>query len=134
MPLPAARAFICYDRRHDGELGAYLDGQAGNGDSPFDVVASSADPQQQGWEEATREQVRACDVMLVLCGDHSDTSEAMAGELRMAQDEDIPYLLLIGRARSGGRRPTSARHDDPLVPWTWDSVKTFVQQVRVPTR
>jgi len=56
--------------------------------------------------------------MIVLCGEHTESSEAMGAELRMAQQAKIPYLLLWGRRDSMCTKPIGARPSDGIYNWT----------------
>ena len=49
----------------------------------------------------------------------------VSAELRIAQEENIPYFLLQGRS-DGGTKPTAAKDSDKIYKWTWDNLKLLI--------
>lgn len=56
--------------------------------------------------------------MIVLCGEHTQSSVTMSAELHMAQKAKIPYLLLWGRRDSMCTKPIGAKKGDGIYKWT----------------
>jgi hypothetical protein len=121
------RAFISFDYDHDSDLKTMLVGQARNADTPFVIADWSVKEHQTGnWKEKVRRRIRAVDVVIVLCGNHTHTAIGVTEELRIARAEGKPYFLLAGRASGRNKKPTSARTSDKLYRWTWDNLKTLI--------
>ena len=57
---------------------------------------SIKEPVSSNWKENARRRIRGCDVVVVLCGEHTDTASGVAAELAIAQEESVPYFLLRG--------------------------------------
>lgn len=93
------RTFISFDY----DIKECLVGQARNPDSPFEITDMSIkEPVSSNWKENARRRIRGCDVVVVLCGEHTDTASGATAELTIAQEEGIPYFLL--RGRGGGKK------------------------------
>jgi hypothetical protein len=56
--------------------------------------------------------------MIVLCGEHSEASIGMAEELRVAREEETPYILLWGRRAVMCTKPIGAKPAEGMFSWT----------------
>lgn len=111
--------FASYDREHDGDLYDRLVEQASRSGSRFELVAHSATRGvEDHWDQALRDAIRRSDAVIVVCGASTDASGRMGAELRTAQEEDRPYLLVWGRREAMCTRPTTARPTDSMYSWT----------------
>lgn len=124
--MTKTRVFISYDYDHDARIKDLLVGQARNPDSPFEIADWSIKQASPGWKAEARRRIRATDVVVVLCGQHTHTATGVAVELSIAQEERIPYFLLAGYANVPCRKPTSALATDSLYKWTWDNLKALI--------
>jgi hypothetical protein len=125
------RAFISFDYDHDSDLKTMLVGQSRKLDTPFEIADWSIKEHQTGdWKKKARQRIRAVDVVIVLCGNHTNTATGVKEELRIAREEGIPYFLLAGRRVGANRKPTSARDADKVYRWTWDNLKALVHGSR----
>ncbi len=80
-----------------------LVGQAKLKDSPFEITDMSIKEKIDcNWKENARRRIKGCDVVVVLCGEHTDTATGVTAELTIAQEEKIPYFLLKGRPDKAG--------------------------------
>jgi hypothetical protein len=102
-PLPGrpASIFVCFDARHDADLGARFANQCRAAGSPLAVV--------------------------VLCGEHTDSASNVAREFGIAQEQSIPYVLLWGRRATPCTRPLMARSSDHFYTWIWDIVVAQIE-------
>jgi len=80
----------------------------------------------EDWKKKVRARIKRCDLVAVICGEHTDTATGVSAELRIAQDEEIPYFLLHGRKDKTCKKPTSAKSTDKIYNWTWDNLKTLI--------
>ena len=86
------RTFISFDYDHDHDIKECLVGQARNADSPFEITDMSIkEPISFNWKENARRRIKMCDVVVILCGEHTDTASGVTAELTIAQEEGIPY-------------------------------------------
>lgn len=120
------RVFISFDYDNDVVLKDFLIGQAKLPGSPFLIADWSIKVASPSWRSEARRRIRAADLVIVICGNHTDTATGVAIELRIAQEEGIEYFLLNGYSDSTGRRPTSAKATDKIYKWNWDNLKTLV--------
>lgn len=121
------RVFISFDYDNDVDLKILLIGQARNPDSPFDVTDMSIKKTVlTDWEENARRRIKGCDVVVVICGYKTDKATGVSLELKMAQEEGVPYILIKGRATGKCVKPTSAKEFDRIHDWTWDNLKLLV--------
>ncbi|WP_245792773.1 TIR domain-containing protein [Boudabousia marimammalium] len=123
------RAFISFDYDHDARLKDLLVGQAKYPDSPFEIADWSIKTASPTWRAEARRRIRSAGLVIVLCGRHTDTATGVAAELRIAKEENVPYLLLAGY-KDLVRLPTSAESSDTLYEWTWNNLKSLIQGKR----
>ena len=120
------RVFASFDRSRDGDLGERLLGQSRSSDSPFEVADWSGKgsvPGDASAEESLRERMDRVDALIVLCGEHTDSSIEVSLELRTAQDQRKPYFLIRGRRELTCTKPVGAKADDTLYTWIWQILK-----------
>jgi len=127
QPMAKKRVFTSFDFDHDEDLRNLLVGQSKNPDSPFEMADWSVKEAESGdWEEKVRARIRRCQLIVVLCGEHTDSASGVGAELRIAQDEGIPYFLLWGRSSKTCKKPMSAKSTDRIYNWTWDNLKQLI--------
>jgi len=124
------RTFISFDYDHDARLKDLLVGQARNNDSPFDITDMSIKEASANWKTNARTRIKGCDVVVVLCGEHTDTAIGVSTEIQIAQDEGISYFLLKGYADKSCKWPKSSKDSDSMYKWTWDNVKLLMNGTR----
>lgn len=125
------RIFVCYDRVNDDDLHEQLAEQASHPTASFEIVGrSSGTPEGDPMDGRTRRAISAADQVVVICGEASDGSSLMADELRIAQEEDRPYLLLWGRRESMCTRPTTAKATDSMYSWTFANLQDRLLALR----
>lgn len=125
------RVFTSFDFDHDEDLRNLLVGQSKNPDSPFEMADWSVkEPMTGDWKEKVRTRIRQCDLVIVICGEHTDTASGVSAELSIAQEEDIQYFLLWGRSDKTCKKPKSAKSTDKIYKWTWDNLKALIGGAR----
>jgi hypothetical protein len=123
--------FVSYDREHDADLHDLLVEQAEKTTSGFEISARSRTPAQTDlWDEALRREIREADEIIVICGEHTDRSERVARELRIAQEEKRPYFLLWGRRDLMCTKPTTAKPADGMYSWTREILQVQLLTLR----
>ncbi|MGH3971578.1 MAG: TIR domain-containing protein, partial [Mycobacterium sp.] len=78
--------FISFDYDHDLDVKNLLVLQAKNPDSPFEIIDWSIKEASADWKAKARQRIRASDVVVVLCGEHTDTAVGVAAELSITQE------------------------------------------------
>lgn len=121
------KAYICFDYDNDYELKECLVGQAENSDSPFSISDVSIKQEiQSNWKRYARQKIRKADVVIVICGKHTDKAKGVAAELSITQEEHKPYFLLCGRSDENVRKPMNATISDKIYKWTWENLKILI--------
>lgn len=121
------RVFISFDYDHDEGAKIMLAGQAKLSDSPFDFKDSSVKEHLTGdWKDKVRRRMDNIDVVIVLCGQHTDRATGVAAELAIAQEKSKSYFLLAAYSDKTCKKPTSARTSDSIYKWTWENLKTLI--------
>ena len=86
-------AFISFDYDHDLDLKNLLVGQSRNSDSPFDIKDMSIkEAISSNWKAYARKRIKACDVVIVICGQHTNTATGVSAEIQIAREESVPYF------------------------------------------
>ena len=126
-----ARVFISFDYDNDAELARTLVGQANQQDSPFSIKdCSLRGPVTEKWQVKVRDLIRAADLVIVICGKHTDVASGVAAELAIAREENKPYFLLRGRPNDVCKKPRMALKDDEIYKWTWKNLKMLIAGAR----
>ena len=126
------RTFISFDYDYDLSLKNLLVGQAKNDDSPFEITDMSikAPIIDEDWKKNARRRIKGCDVVVVMCGEHTDTATGVSAELHIAQDEGTSYFLLKGYSDRTCYKPKAAKTSDKMYRWTWDNLKLLINGAR----
>ena len=121
------RTFISFDYDHDSDLKVLLVRQAKNSDSPFEITDMSIkETIDSNWKAKARTRIKGCDVVIVICGEKTDTAAGVSAELKIAQEEKVPYFLLNGRSGKTCVKPKGVLSSDKLYKWTWDNLKSLI--------
>lgn len=121
------RGFISFDYDHDEGAKIMLAGQAKLPDSPFDFKDASINEHLTGdWKEKVRRRMDNIDVVIVLCGEHTNRASGVAEELTIAQERNKSYFLLAAYSDKNYTKPTSAKSSDKVYKWTWDNLKALI--------
>jgi hypothetical protein len=129
--MPKQRAFISFDYDNDSDLKILLIGQAKNPDSPFSITDMSIKEKiNRDWKEKARTRIKGCDVVIIICGEKTDTAAGVAAELEIAQEEEIPYFLLWGYSGKKCVKPQGALSNDKIYNWTWENLKSLINGAR----
>jgi len=65
-------------------------------------------------------------VVVVICGERTNSATGVSAELTFAKQESVPYFLLKGRAEKACVKPVSATALDKMYGWTWDNLKNLL--------
>lgn len=125
----AQRAFISFDYDNDARLKDLLVGQSKNPDSPFEITDWSIKTASPTWRVEARRRIRAAGLVIILCGRNTRSAVGVAEELKIAQEEGVPYFLLAGY-NTGSVKPTTAKSTDKLYKWEWPILKKLVNGAR----
>ena len=122
------RVFISFDYDNDVELKNLLVGQSKNPDSPFEITDMSIKQTiEKDWKENARRRIKSCDLVVVICGEHTNSASGVHTELKIAQEEGVPYFLLWGRSTKKCVKPLSAKQTDYIYRWSWDNLKILIK-------
>lgn len=129
--MATKRAFISFDYDHDLDLKNLLVGQAKNEDTPFSIQDFSIkEAIAKDWKDKARTRIRGCDIVIVICGESTNTATGVSAELEITQEEGVSYFLLWGRNGKTCVKPTAAKAADKIYEWTWDNLKKLINGSR----
>ena len=121
------RTFISFDYDHDASLKTLLVGQARNEDSPFEITDMSIkETISTNWKQNARTRIKGCDVVVVICGEYTNTATGVSAELEIAQEENISYFLLKGYSNKTCVKPKAAKSSDKIYTWNWENLKLLI--------
>jgi len=115
------RVFVSFDDPTDRDLHDRLHLQSIQAGSTFVFSGrSEAGEISEPSARSARRKIREADEVVVLCSEHTAASERMEMELRIAQEEQKPYLFLWGRRDHQCTKPVGAKSTDSMYSWTRD--------------
>jgi hypothetical protein len=121
------RAFVSFDYDNDLDLKVLLVGQAKHEDTPFDIADFSIkEAISKDWKEKAKSRIKSCDVVIVICGEHTDSATGVSAEIELAREVQTPYFLLWGRASKTCKKPLAALASDKIYTWSWENLKTLI--------
>ena len=110
------RVYVSFDLEHDRDLHDRLLAQSG--ESAFAVSSGSeAGDMTEAWVAGVRLLMTEADEVVVICGEHTNASRRVSAELKIAQEERKPYVLLWGRREKMCKKPKSALATDGIYGW-----------------
>jgi hypothetical protein len=121
-----AKSFISFDYDNDKILKDFLVGQSKHEDSPFEISDWSIKEPSSDWKDKAKSRIKRSDIVIVICGKHTDTATGVSTELSIAQEEKKDYFLLAGYSDGGNKKPKSAKDNDKIYKWTWDNLKDLI--------
>jgi hypothetical protein len=111
------RIYVSFDLEHDRDLHDRLLAQSSQ--SEFTISSGSeAGDMTEAWVARVRLLIAEADEVVVICGEHTHGSRRVSAELKIAQEERKPYVLLWGRREKMCKKPQSARAIDGMYGWT----------------
>lgn len=119
------RAFISFDYDHDQALKELLVGQSKHPDTPFAIADHSIKEASSTWKAEARKRIKGCDVVIVLCGQNTDTASGVSTEISIAKEEGVDFFLLAGYSDGRCKLPKAASNSR-LYKWTWENLKNLV--------
>jgi hypothetical protein len=127
MPPPKkCRAYISFDYDYDQGLKNLLVGQSRLPASPFVMEDWSIKEETKGWKTDARRRIHRSDVVIVICGEHTDRAVGVTAEIEIAREEHVPYYLLRGHKTGRTRRPGGTSWlRDTIHPWDWDKLRSI---------
>lgn len=129
--MPKPRVFISFDVDNDSDAKTMLAGQAKHEDSPFDFKDASVKDHLPGdWKEKVRRRMDNVDIVVVLCGQRTNTAKGVAAELEIAREKKKDYFLLAAYSDRTCLKPTTAMSTDKMYSWTWDNLKKLIGGAR----
>lgn len=125
------RVFTSFDFDHDEDLRNLLVGQSKHSDSPFELADWSVKAPMTGdWKAKVRTRIKKTDQMVVICGTNTDSAAGVSVEMKIAQEEGIPYFLLWGRNGKTCKKPKAAKSSDKIYKWNWENLKGLIGGAR----
>ena len=129
--MAKTRAFISFDFDHDDDLRNLLAGQSQHPDTPFEIKDRSLkEPLTGDWKSKVRRRMDNVDVVIVICGEFTDTATGVAAELTIAREANKAYFLLWGRNGKKCTKPSSAFSTDKIYNWTWNNLRALLEGAR----
>lgn len=119
MSASDIRIFVSFDVDHDADLYELLLAESRERGSGLSVCGSSrsSSATELGSEEGRRA-IREADQVIVLCSERTEAATRVAAELRIAEEEGTPQILVWGRRGVMCTKPAGARSDQGMYSWT----------------
>lgn len=131
--ITKTRVFISFDYDHDEDLKNLLVGQSRKHDTPFTFEDWSIKYATKGWKDDARKRIRRCAVVVVICGQYTNSAVGVTREIEIAREEGVPIWLLKGRKNVTCRRPKGTSWFwDTMNSWSWDNIAAMCRAKTTP--
>ena len=117
--MATVHVFLSFDLDHDNDCRQRFVDEIGPESGHFVVDDWSIREVAVDWEEKARKRIANVDLMLIICGEHTDEAPNVNRELAFARAVGTPYLLLDGRP-GASKKPAAALERDRLLEWKRD--------------
>lgn len=119
------RAFVSFDFDNDKTLKDFIIGQSRLPDSPFEVVDTSLEEAapMKTWEDKARAAIKRSDIVMVMVGPHTHKAPGVAKEVKMAREEGVPIVQVIGY-KDGNYTPVPDA--GRLYAWNWENLRKLL--------
>jgi hypothetical protein len=122
--------FVSFDPEHDRDLYERLLEQSRAAGSGFTVCGSSRGATASDFfGDGARRAIRNADQMIVLCGEHTEASLVVSGELHIARQEGTPFILVWGRREAMCERPRGVEPGEAMYGWTDEILRERIRFV-----
>lgn len=126
MASTKKRVFVSFDFDNDKTLKDFIIGQSKLDDSPFGVIDCSLEEAapMKSWEDKARMAIKGSDLVIVMVGPLTHKAPGVLKEVRMAREEKIPIVQIIGyRDGNYTQVPDAGR----LYSWNWKNLKELLK-------
>ena len=127
------KAFISFDYDNDLDLKNNLIAQSRNQDTllKIDDVSIQEPIINEKWKKRAREIIKKCDIVIFICGKHTDQAKGVSAEMTITNELKKPYILLKGRRRVTVQKPQGALSSDEIVSWNWKRLsKSVLEKIK----
>ena len=131
------RIFVAFDVDHDQDLCDEILASGGS-QRAFEVSGrSERGATGAAWERRAEGQISRADQFVVVCGEHTDESERVATELRIAREQEKPVVLLWSRREAMCKQPAGPALTETMFSGTPEILRDQLvanQRKALPTR
>lgn len=125
--MTKSKLYLSFDYAHDRDLYDRFLRQVQNVDSPFLTIDGSVEELfTDTWKQIIREHIQQVDLVIFLCGVHTNSAKGVALEFGITLEESKPYFLLHARDGKSARRPRRAEQADKVYVWTPENLRLLV--------
>ena len=120
--LVKKRIYISYDINNDDDVLDRFVKEIHDNEYPYYISETSSStafckPEDIG------EEIAKCDLVVVLCGYHTDQALNVSVETKFAEKENIPYIYLSGRNNKFlVTMPSEANDNDVIYHWSLENI------------
>ena len=117
--MATVHLFVSFDLDHDNDCKHRLLHEILPDKPHFSVDDWSIREVAADWKDKARKRISNVDLVLVICGEHTDVAPNVNNEIALAREAGTPYLLLAGRP-GVSKKPHAALDRDRVLEWKRD--------------
>ncbi len=114
--MATVHVFVSFDVDHDNDCRSRFEQEVTTPASHFAVDDWSIREVADDWREKAAKRIMNVDLLLVICGEHTDSAPNVNHEVEIARESGVPYLLLDGRP-GVSKKPVAALERDRILEW-----------------
>jgi hypothetical protein len=116
------RVFVAFDY-DDKSVKGDLIAQSKLPDCPFDLIDCSIEkPIDKNWPLEAERRIRACECVIILCGEQTHQAGGASTELQIAQNMSKRHFFLAATRQSTPTPPDHTPKGTLIWTWTWQIV------------
>lgn len=127
--MATVHVFVSFDVDSDNDCKIRLVREVMPPGSHFALDDWSIRESAKDWRVKACKRISNVDLVLVICGDHTDTAPNVNNEIELARETRTPYLLLDGRP-GHAKKPAAALERDRILEWDPDRAFSPVAPTR----
>lgn len=121
------RVFVAFDF-DDMSVKSDLLAQSKLPECPFDLIDCSIDkPIDKNWPVEAERRIRACECVIVLCGEQTHQAGGASTEVQIAQALSKRIVCLAATRQATPTPPKNIPKGTPIFTWRWATVTTLLE-------
>lgn len=123
-------AFLCFDVDHDEEArSAFMAQLEGSNTVSVDHWSTRPGSPREDWNNLVRTNISRCDLMIVLVGAESASSDGVRHEIGFAKRSNVPFFGIYVDGVPAGTKLPEGLPTNRTTSWDWAQINAALKQM-----